>query len=184
MTFDSGGRIIRCGMYQTYFYEDITWTIKRKYLPFESKKVLFVRDIPTYSTQNDVKHWIECSLNANERKNGIQCVYKEMNAGSAFIRFGADCDINKCVNAIKRNAFMGTLPKLIILNDENAQKICKKDAWKIGDDDDIKVEIKEEGMKEAKIKEEKSGNKDADFEKKTDKVDKSVNMKVEEQEAS
>ena len=184
MTFDSGGRIIRCGMYQSYFYEDITWTIKKKYLPFESKKVLFVRDIPTYSTQNDVKHWIECSLNAKERRNGIQCVYKEMNAGSAFIRFGADCNTNKCVNAIKRNAFMGTHPKLIILNDENAQKIWKKVAWKIGDDDDIKVEIIEKGMKEEKFEEEKNENDDVDLEKKTDKVDESVNMKVEEQEAS
>merc|ERR1712130_249346 len=103
---------------------------------FESNKVLFVRDIPLYSTENDIRRWIELSLLAKERKNGggIQCVLKEMNAGSAYVRFGKDCDLKECVKRIRNRSLMGSNPKLIILNDENAKKIWNKIAWKIGDD--------------------------------------------------
>merc|ERR1712173_326967 len=125
-------------------------------------------DIPLCSTENDIRRWVERSLLAKERKNGggVECVLKEMNAGSAYVRFGKDCDLKECAKRIRNRSLMGSNPKLIILNDENAKKIWNKIAWKIGDD--IAEMDKEEKVIEKKEeinakKEEENGDEDDDL---------------------
>merc|ERR1712129_529635 len=80
----------------------------------------------------DIRRWIQLSLNEKECKG--MYVQKGMNTGNAYVRSGKDCDLKTCVRRIGSRALMGCNPKLTILNDENAKKIWKQVAWKIGDE--------------------------------------------------
>merc|ERR1711982_109093 len=86
-----------------------------------------------------------------DNKNKIEYVYKEINSGVAYVRFGTDCDMNQCIKLIKKKALMGIYPKLIVLDDEQSSKIWKKVA-EMPCNGNRDVEIKAEKRKYAKKK--------------------------------
>eukprot|EP00484_Ammonia_sp_Unknown_P030044 CAMPEP_0197025484 /NCGR_PEP_ID=MMETSP1384-20130603/5806_1 /TAXON_ID=29189 /ORGANISM="Ammonia sp." /LENGTH=504 /DNA_ID=CAMNT_0042454017 /DNA_START=53 /DNA_END=1567 /DNA_ORIENTATION=- len=131
MTFTSHHRVIRCGMYEKYFTDDIEWSITRKYLPFESNKVMQLTDLPNHCTYCDIKSWICNALyrrDEHEKRtklNEVAFVSKEMGSTTAYVRFTAAADIVKCRQKIKLLALMGMHPRLTILKDDEAQKVWK-----------------------------------------------------------
>eukprot|EP01084_Bolivina_argentea_P089799 161946_1 len=170
MAFTCHGRTIRCGMYQSYWNDDIEWSITKQYYPFESNKILFIREIPTYSTYSDIKNWIGNALYGRRKKatsvNRVEYVYKELNAGIAYARFGTDSEITNCVQLLKKKALMGMYPKLSVLNDEQASRMWKKLAQKpVDTNKDVKIKVSNQRRK---MKEEQE-NEDEDIDVKDNK---------------
>ena len=163
MTFNSPNcRLIRCGMYQKYFSDDIEWIIKRKYYPFQSQRILHIKDIPIYATYADIKNWIGNALygsyrkknNNNNNKNKIEYVHKDITSSFSFVRFSENTDINQVIKLLKKKPLMGRDPKIIILNDEKAQKIWKKVAeqkYDINKDVEIKTKSKKTNPRKHKL---------------------------------
>merc|ERR1712154_444446 len=140
-----------------------------KYYPFESGKILYIKDIPTYSTYSDIKNWICNALYSKKTKgdnqNKIGYVYKEMNSGVSYVRFNTNSDINQCVQLIKRKALMGIYPKLIVLNDEQSSKIWQKVAEKpCNANRDVEITLKKRKNTPKKIIKENKENKESEDE--------------------
>jgi len=178
MVFECEGRTIRCGkLVERHSVHQ--WTVKDQTLPFESQRVLYIRDIPIHCTHCDIRTWIKSLFRKNNRgmeamkyPNRLEYVHKEMNSGIAYVRISTESNAEEVVDRMRRRPFMGcSAPRITILEDDDAKKV-----WDlVAVDKGVHISVtKKEAKKEEKgmkVEENENGVNGQDEEKKDETTD-------------